>query len=129
MMDTREKIVDLDGAARVAEELRREGALLRLIAGYFDVLAPDLVRRLRSFADGYWLMAVVVDPPRPLLPARARAELAAALGMIDYVLLLQGADLQQALERIRPDELVHEELDDAQRLQALIEHVQRRQRA
>ena len=58
-----------------------------------------------------------------------RMLLAAALGMVDYVLLLDGADLAQALEKIQPHEVIREEIADRQRSQALIEHVHRRQRA
>ena len=123
-MDTRAKIIDLASAAR----LRRPGVRLKVVTGYFDVLTPDLVRRLRSLSDGGRLIAVVLDPPNPLLPSRARAELAASLSMIDYVLLLPEVGLQRALEEIRPDEVVREETADGKRSQALIEHVHQRQR-
>jgi bifunctional ADP-heptose synthase (sugar kinase/adenylyltransferase) len=123
-MDTRAKIIDLTSAAT----LRRSGVRLKLVAGYFDVLTPDLVRRLRSLSEGGRLIAAVLDPPRPLLPSRARAELAASLSMIDYVLLLPDGGLDQALEEIRPDEVVREDTPDRKRVQALIEHVHKRQR-
>jgi len=123
-MDTRAKIIDLASAAR----LRRPGVRLKLVTGYFDVLTPDLVRRLRSLSDGGRLIAVVLDPPNPLLPSHARAELAASLSMIDYVLLLPDVGLERALEEIRPDEVVREDTADGKRLQALIEHVHQRQR-
>jgi bifunctional ADP-heptose synthase (sugar kinase/adenylyltransferase) len=123
-MDTRAKIIDLASAAR----LRRPGVRLKLIAGCFDVLTPDLVSRLRTLSDGGLLIAVVLDPPSPLLPSRARAELAAALSMIDYVLSLPGSGLEKALEEIRPDEVVREDMADGKRSQALIEHVHQRQR-
>ena len=102
---------------------------LKLVAGYFDVLTPDLVRRLRSLSDGARLLAVIVDPPKPLLPAQARAELAAALSMIDYVLSPQGESLEKAIEEIRPNEVVREDLADGKRSQALIEHVHQRQKS
>jgi bifunctional ADP-heptose synthase (sugar kinase/adenylyltransferase) len=127
-MDTRAKIVDLAAATAIAAGLRREGARLKLVAGYFDVLTPDHVRRFRSLMDGQRLMAVIVDPPDSLLPPRARAELAASLSMVDYVLLPNGAGLEKALEQIRPDEVVREEMADARRSRALIEHVHQRQR-
>ena len=123
-MDTRAKIIDLASAAR----LRRPGVRLKLVTGYFDVLTPDLVRRLRSLSDGGRLIAVVLDPPNPLLPSRARAELAASLSMIDYVLLLPEVGLERSLEEIRPDEVVREETADGKRSRALIEHVHQRQR-
>jgi bifunctional ADP-heptose synthase (sugar kinase/adenylyltransferase) len=123
-MDTRGKIIDLASAAR----LRRPGVRLKLVSGYFDVLTPDLVSRLGSLSDGGRLIAVVLDPPNPLLPSRARAELAAALSVIDYVLLLPEVGLEKALDQIQPDEVVREDMADRKRSQALIEHVHQRQR-
>ena len=89
-MDTREKIIDLAKAAGIAAGLRRRGERVILVAGYFDVLTADHVRRFRELADGRPLMAAVLDPPEALLGAQARAELAAGLSMIDYVFLLDG---------------------------------------
>jgi len=127
-MDTREKIIDLAKAAGIAAGLRRRGERVILVAGYFDVLTADHVRRFRKLADGRPLMAAVLDPPEALLGAQARAELAAGLSMIDYVFLLDGPDFERALEKIQPDEVVREEAADRQRSRALIEHVHRRQR-
>jgi bifunctional ADP-heptose synthase (sugar kinase/adenylyltransferase) len=126
-MDTRTKIIDLASAAGIAADLRSQGARLKLVAGYFDVLTPEHVRRLRALSNGERIIAVVLDPTDPLLPPQARAELAASLSMIDYVLLLQGASLEHALEQIRPHEVIREEMADGRRSQALIEHVHRRQ--
>lgn len=123
-MDTRAKIIDLASAVM----LRHRGVRVTLVTGYFDVLTPELVRRLHSLSDGRRLIAVVLDPPNPLLTSRARAELAAALSMVDYVLSLPDADLERALEAIRPDEVVREDMADGNRSQALIEYVHQRQR-
>ena len=127
-MDTREKIIDLARAAGIAARLRGQGERVMLVAGYFDVLTADHVRRFRELADGRPLMAAVLDPPEALLGGQARAELAAGLSMIDYVFLLDGPDFERALEKIQPDEVVREEAADRQRSRALIEHVHRRQR-
>ena len=127
-MDTREKIIDLARAADIAAGRRRRGERVKLVAGYFDVLTPDHVRRFRELADGQLIMAVVLDPPDALLGARARAELAACLSMIDYVFLLDGADFEQMVEKIQPGEVVREEMADRRRSRTLIEHVHRRQR-
>jgi len=128
-MDTRNKIINLDQASRIAADLRDRGVRWKLVTGYFDVLTVDLVRRLRELSGGVTVMAVVLDPPEPLLGPRARAELAAALGMIDYVLPLQGSGLEHALDELRPDAIVREETADRRRQAALMEHVHRRQRA
>jgi hypothetical protein len=128
-MDTREKIIGLAKAAGIAAGLRRQGAPVKLVTGYFDVLTPGHIQRFRELAGGQTLMAAVLDPPDPLLGARARAELAASLSMIDYVLLLDCASLDRALGEIQAGEVVREEDADRRRSKALIEHVHRRQKA
>ena len=83
-MDTRNKIIPRDRAALLAGELRDRGTTVRVVTGYFDVLVADHVRRLREIARGSGaVFALVLDPPQPLLSGRARAELVAALGVID----------------------------------------------
>jgi glycerol-3-phosphate cytidylyltransferase-like family protein len=125
-LDTREKIIDLAAATGIAAGWRGRGVRWKFLAGYFDVLTPAHVRGLPV---GGALMAAVLDPPDPLLPARARAELAASLRMVDYVVLLEGALLDQALEQLQPDEVIRAEIADLRRAQTLIEHVHRRHRA
>lgn len=38
------------------------------------------------------LIVVITNPPRPLLPQQARAELVAALAAVDYVVLGEAVD-------------------------------------
>lgn len=58
------------------------------VSGHFDPLLAEHVRRLRECARPGKLLAVeVTEPRRPLLAQRARAELVAALSMVDYVVL------------------------------------------
>jgi len=125
-LDTRAKIVDLARAGTIAAGWRTKGTRWKLVSGYFDVLTADLVR---AMPDGSPLVAAVLDPPDPLLPVGARAELAASLRMVDYVLLLQGAALEDALAELRPDEVIRAEIGDRRRSAALIEHVHRRQKS
>lgn len=109
-MDTRAKIID---AARL-EEVQRNGRL-RIVSGYFDVLLAEHVRRLREIraADpGATLVVALRIPPDPLLDARARAELVAALEMVDYVVL---------------DDLGGDVIAEEQMRAELIAHVHRRQ--
>jgi hypothetical protein len=128
LMDTRTKIITVDEAAAIARALRDRGTRLKMIVGYFDVLTVDLVRRLREFSGNGALLAAVLDPPRALLASRARAELAAGLSVIDYVLPIPGGDLDHTLQEIQPDAIVREETADLRRQAALMEHVYRRQR-
>jgi glycerol-3-phosphate cytidylyltransferase-like family protein len=126
-LDTREKIIDLDRAAAIAAGWRGGEVKWKLVAGYFDVLTPARVRELRQASNGGPLVAVVLDPPDPLLPSRARAELAASLRVVDYVLLSNG--VEELVKQLRPDEVIHAQADDQKRSRELVDHVHRRNRA
>jgi hypothetical protein len=56
-----------------------------LVLGYFDPLTAAHVARLAEL--GASLTVAVLDPPDPLLPARARAELVAALRAVAQVMI------------------------------------------
>ena len=126
-MDTRTKIIDAQRAAALAEELRAKGTSLQLITGHFDVLIAEHVRRLREIRNGSGaLFVMVVDPPAPVLAARARAELVAALAMVDYVVPAAGLAVPELLARFRASEIVQEETADLLRARRLADHVQSR---
>lgn len=126
-MDTRDKIVDCERTAVLVGGLRARGVALKVVLGYFDVLAAEHVRRLREIADGAGaLFVAVLDPPSPLLDARARAELVAALGVVDYVVLGGERPSQALLQPFSADEIIREEAADLLRTRRLMEHVQHR---
>ena len=126
-MDTRDKIVDSSRAAQLVAGLRSHGSALKVVTGYFDVLIAEHSRRLLEVADGAdILFAVVLDPPEPVLGARARAELVAALGVVDYVVPSGETAAQALLSLFTADEIVREESADLLRAHRLTEHVQRR---
>jgi hypothetical protein len=75
-VDTRTKISD-----RAPENAR-------VVSGYFDPLLAWHVRRLAALKkEGTPLLVLIEEPPDPVLPARARAELVAALSVTDHVML------------------------------------------
>ena len=77
-MDTRSKILNADAAPRACT----------VVTGAFDVLLAADARELaeiRASHPNRPLLVVVLPLPAPLLPQRARAELVAALRMVDYV--------------------------------------------
>lgn len=118
-MDTRSKILTLSEAV----DLRPP---LSVVLGFFDPLLAAHVRRLKEVRSSEArLMAVILDPPQPLLDTRARAELVAALAIIDFVVSIKD-DAGAFLQRLAPREIVHEETHDELRTAHLIEHVQRR---
>ena len=109
-MDTRSKIIPLEQAR---ERSRDQSACW--VAGHFDPLLAEHVRRLREHVTpGRLLIVEVTNSDRPLLPQRARAELVAALAMVDYVVLGNGAG--------------HSPQIDASVTQRFIENVLHRQR-
>jgi bifunctional ADP-heptose synthase (sugar kinase/adenylyltransferase) len=62
-----------------------------------------------------------------LLPQRARAELVAALRMVDYVVTADDTAPDAFLASLEPAQLVRLEAVHAVRKRQLMEHVQRRQ--
>jgi bifunctional ADP-heptose synthase (sugar kinase/adenylyltransferase) len=85
-LDTRSKIIPLEQAR---EGLRDKSVCW--VAGDFDPLLAEHVRRLsKHVAPGRLLIVEVTNLAKPLLPQRARAELVAALTMVDYVVLANG---------------------------------------
>ena len=85
-MDTRTKIIPLPELTE-----RLQGRAARRVSGHFDPLLAEHVRRLSERREpGQVLVVEVTDPPQPLLAQRARAELVAALSMVDYVVMGDG---------------------------------------
>lgn len=91
-MDTRAKIVSGPSCAASLEQLRRAAPSLRVVSGYFDPVLASHAQRLEAARTGADALAVIVlEPPDPILPARARAELVAALAAVSLVLVPDGA--------------------------------------
>ena len=85
-LDTRAKII----APAQARELIRDQPTA-WVAGYFDPLLAEHIRLLEQCKSRARILVVEVDnPAKPLLAQRARAELVAALAMVDYVVLRDG---------------------------------------
>lgn len=79
-MDTRAKIVSADRAA----ELARSGATV--VSGYFDPLIAAHADELEDLKQASSpLLVLIRSTENAILSARARAELVAALTVVDYV--------------------------------------------
>jgi hypothetical protein len=117
VVDTRSKIVSPERAA----ELVRSGAAL--VSGFFDPLVAALAEQLAGIKKGTQsgapLIVLIRSARNPILPARARAELVAALAAVDYV-----CDAECGIEPSVRLEQEHEH-----RLLQLIAHVHARQSA
>lgn len=82
-LDTRTKIVPLH---EIGERLQSGAA--SWVSGHFDPLLSEHVGKLaRAREPGRLLVVEVTNPAHPLLGQRARAELVAALSMVDFVVL------------------------------------------
>lgn len=125
-MDTRSKILTSAEAERAVRGLARP---LIVVTGYFNVLVAEHARELGALrqADPDALVLVAVLPvDNELLSQRGRAEMVAALAVVDYVVIAAGGDPAGLVELLRPAMVVRWEAADAARTRRLIEHVHER---
>jgi rfaE bifunctional protein nucleotidyltransferase chain/domain len=95
------------------EQWRRAGARITLANGNFDLLHVGHVRYLRAAKalGGKLVVAINSDESvralkgegRPIVPAEERAELVAALGDVDAVVIFAELDVRALIHEIRPD--------------------------
>ena len=119
-LDTRSKII---GRGEALGRIREHAGWV-IVTGYFDPVTAEHARLFRQISSKYSGIAVFLsDPLHPILPAQARAELLAALRVVDCVVLPQDRGSQP----LDPDiPVLREEEADEARLRKLIEHVHER---
>jgi len=111
-----EKILPLEKAYAVVDELKRKGKRVVFTNGCFDLLHPGHTRCLaesRKLGD-VLLVAVNSDssvralkgPGRPILPESDRTEILAALEAVDYVTVFEDLTPQRVIARMLPQVLV-----------------------
>lgn len=109
---TSDKILDEPAlAARMAAD-RKAGLTHAFANGCFDLLHVGHTRYLEAAkAEADRLVVAINDdasverlkgPGRPVLPARERAELVAALGAVDYVVIFPDATVDRLLAALQP---------------------------
>jgi len=111
-----DKILALERAYQVVEELKRRGRTVVFTNGCFDLLHPG---HTRLFAEARKLGDVLIvainsdrsvralkGPGRPLQPEAERAEILAALAAVDYVTIFDDLTPQVVIARMLPDVLV-----------------------
>jgi D-beta-D-heptose 7-phosphate kinase/D-beta-D-heptose 1-phosphate adenosyltransferase len=109
----RRKVLTRAGAARVVRAAHARGERIVFTNGCFDLLHLGHVRSLeeaRSQGDRL-LVAVNSDASvrrlkgrgRPLIPARQRAEVLAALACVDWVVVFREDTPLATIRRVRPD--------------------------
>ena len=111
-----EKIKSLEEVQRECADLRAAGKKIAFTNGCFDILHPGHTRYLykaRASAD-FLVVALNSDaslkalkgPGRPILPEEARAELLAALGFVDAVVIFDEDTPLKLIKKLLPDVLV-----------------------
>jgi hypothetical protein len=98
-MDTRTKIVTAEAVPR--------GAVI--VCGLFEVLRVTHARQVREIRErnqGLPLVALLQPRPDALFSLPMRVRMAAALRMVDYVLIIDAEDLKCVLERLDPAQIV-----------------------
>ena len=106
-------LVSLEEALRLAAAWRAEGKRIVLANGCFDLLHVGHVRYLQAARALGDVLVVGLNadaavsrlkgPGRPLVPAAERAELLAALGAVDAVVLFDEDRADALVARLRPD--------------------------
>lgn len=112
MNETRNaKILFFEELCETVAALRRAGKTVVLSHGVFDIIHPGIIRHLTdSRAMGDVLVVTVIKdahvrrgPGRPVFPEDSRAEAVAALGLVDYVCIVDDDVPFSCIRQINPD--------------------------
>jgi bifunctional ADP-heptose synthase (sugar kinase/adenylyltransferase) len=120
-VNTREKIVTLAALADRLTLSSTPEAKVVLACGRFDLLSRELVEQMQSARAASSVVVAAVEPnpgPDCLLPAEARAQLAAGLASVDFVVVARATEAQSAPLRVLPAEIIEIKSDLAPRLRA-----------
>jgi rfaE bifunctional protein nucleotidyltransferase chain/domain len=107
------KIVSREDLRELLRQRKRNGDRVVFANGCFDTLHVGHVRYLEGARREGDVLVVAVNsdasvcglkgPGRPILQESARAELVAALGAVDYVVIFGEQNVEALLEFLRPD--------------------------
>lgn len=111
----RDKLLTRDAAVRAVRGAQRRGERVVFTNGCFDLLHVGHVRSLEQARRLGERLVVGVNSDasvrglkgtaRPLVPARQRAEVLAALAAVDWVVIFGSATPQSLIRALRPDVL------------------------
>lgn len=109
----RDKLKSLDELRQIVSDWRQKQESVVFANGCFDILHVGHIRYLRGArAEGDHLIVAINNdtsvrelkgPGRPILAENDRAELVAALEMVDFVHIFAGLTVHPLLQNLRPD--------------------------
>ncbi len=112
-MNVAAPVLRAPAALKWVRQQRQQGARIALANGCFDLLHVGHVRYLAAAAAEADVLIVAINddatvatlkgPPRPLLPAEARAEMVAALRCVDMVTVFADPTADRLIRKLRPD--------------------------
>lgn len=117
-MDTRNKILS-------RADVEQLPGPLTLAASYFDGLSTELIHELEQARRP--VLGVVLRHPGELFQAAARAEMAASLRVIDYVVTADRDELDDLIKRLRPAAVLRLEAAELRRARRLRDDAKRSQ--
>ena len=111
------KVVTQDQLVSLLQEARVQGKRIVFTNGCFDLMHVGHTRYLQAAKDLGDLLVVAVNsdasvkslnksPDRPIVSEAQRAEVVAALGSVDYVIVFTEPDPQRLIAALQPDVLV-----------------------
>lgn len=110
------KLKSLDELKPIVARARSDGEKIVFTNGCFDLLHRGHLHLLREAKACGDLLIVAINsdqsvrglkgPRRPVIPQSERAELVAAIAMVDYVVLFDDADPYRLIAALEPDVLV-----------------------
>ncbi len=109
------KIQDRKNLKKICESLRASGRKIVFTNGCFDILHKGHIRYLRHARKLGDVLVVGVNsddsvkrikPGRPVNSAKDRAEVLAALSMVDHVIIFSESTPYRLIKTLRPDVLV-----------------------
>jgi len=111
-----EKVKTLKGLLKELKPLRKKGGKVVFTNGCFDIIHAGHVRYLKKAGALGDILVVglnsdesvrkIKGDKRPIVPERERAEVVAALGFVDYVVIFNEPTPLKIIKEIKPDILV-----------------------
>ena len=111
-----QKLIDPESLTPILDGLRKEGKKIVFTNGCFDLLHVGHLRYLEQAREEGDLLVLGLNSDRsvrelkgetrPLLPQDERAEMMAALSMVDYIVIFDERTPLNLIKELRPDILV-----------------------